>query len=505
MRKLSSFVFLFLCVMSFGSFSALGDGMRSFFEWDVADVSIYRHGADSALVDIRFDVMYDGVARNSAVVLQPYVIISGVRTDLIPVSFYSMSKDGSPQAVRRGGGPASRRPYEIVRVAGGPLGDIRSTSALGGFDFYEGIEVFVEVRECVRYEKETRVETRRIGEFTPLPCPVFRPRFFPLTVESGRYSGSRSVLTELELDFRPGSSVVDLSLGSNSEKVDRFVEGVRSVVMSPVTKVSEIRLEAFCSPVGACSVNEALLKSRLDNLWKVLSGRRAFARKAVSRHVAGEDWTGVSDWVSGNAWGRDSSVVSILEDGSLDDVSREEHLRKHHVFWDDLNEHVLPFIDRIECILTYTISSGAYVSDEERRRVYEKDMRLLSQRDFSLLLGSVETWSPTWYDMAFGFVEQFPECREALVNVFAGCMRLGSLNEASKYVSRLEEHSEFSDVRYYLAVWHMLQDNIMAADSLAGSLDDVRVEYRQLKEQVTAIREWRQSVSPWEKELFRKF
>lgn len=506
MRKLNFCLVVLMAVLSFRlvSASAPGDGMKSFFEWDVGDVSVYRHGSDSVLVDIRFDVKYDGVARNSAVVLQPYVMISGIRTDLIPVSFYSMSRDGTPQAVRRDGVSASRKSYEIAKVAGGPLGDIRSTSVLRGFDFYEDIEVFVEVRECVRYEKETRVETRRIAGFSPVPCPVFRPKYFPLSVEAGRYSGSRELVSVLDLGFRTGSSSVDLSLGTNGEKLNGFVDRVRSVVLSPVTKVSDIRLEAYCSPVGDRQANEFLLKKRLDAVCGALTERRAFSRKPVQRVVCGEDWAGVEEWVSGSAWSRDSVIASVLSI-PLDDVSMEDTLRNVYMFWDDLHEYLIPTMDRIECSMTCVILPDAYASDEERREAYEKDMRLLSQRDFSLLLSSVETWSPTWYDMAFGFVSQYPDCREALVNVFAGCMRLGSMNEAAKYLRRLEEHSEFSDVRYYLAVWHMLQDNVLAADSLAGSLDDVRVEYRQLKEQVTAIREWRQSVSPWEKELFRKF
>lgn len=484
---------------------AQGDRVKSIFEWDVGDISIYRHGTDSALVDIRFDVIYDGVARNRAVVLQPYVLVSGVRTDLIPVSFYSMSKDGTPQTVRRDGVSASRKPYEIVRVAGGPMGNIRSTSLFGGFDSYEDMEIFVEVSECVRHGKETRIETRKIARFSPVPCPVFKPKYFSLSVESGQYSGSRKLVSELNIDFKSGSSAVDLSLGENRYEIEKFVNDLRSVVLSSATRVSGLRLEAYCSPLGDRRDNESLLKRRLDCVWSMLSERRAFSKKPVQRIVRGEDWSGIGRWVSGNAWSRDSAIVSILADPSLDDAAREDSLRNRHWFWDDLHEHALSDIDRIECSMTCLIPPNAYSSDEERRKAFEKDMRLLSQYDFSLLLNSVEIWSPTWYDMAFGFVSQYPDCREALVNVFAGCMRLGSMNEAAKYLRRLEEHSEFSDVRYYLAVWHMLQDNVMSADSLAGSLDDVRVEYRQLKEQVTAIREWRQSVSPWEKEFFRKF
>ncbi len=489
---------LLLVMLSLPAASHAGT-MKSGFVWDVHDVTLERRGADSLYCHVALDILEDGVANRCAVVLRPYVVLDGEKRYVRPVSFYRLDNRGHRIRVRSDGMPASGDLGELDRVCGLSRGTLSLEGVVAGPGDADSVCVYVDVTEMRAKDRVTYEETRLVAVFTPTPPPDFYPDFPLLYVDDkDRYNFDRHVTVPLRVAFEDGKDVFKVSYDTNEGSVYEFMRQVAPIVSSSHTKVSEITLSGYCGIEGAASANLRRTQQRLSSVYSYLKGKGVFKKKAVKLDPVGEDWKMLQDWYATTSWHYDRSLNDIIF-GPASKDSKERNLKSAVTFWQYMEDNLFPEMERFECLLAY--SHLGYRSDDERWEAYNEDRRLLSPYDYSCLLKSLNAWSQGWYDVVFDFAEQYPLCKEALVDALAAMLYLGRLNQASDYFRYLSGPY----AAYYRAVWYMYSDRLQEAHDEAAGLDtSLNPAFRSLVDKIAVVYDWKQSVAPWDKRIIKK-
>lgn len=491
MRRLFVLVSLFISIVLHGA------GMKSAFLWDVTDVGIQRFGDDGLTVDIEFNILNDGIANKSAVVLQPYVLSAGKRTDFTPMSFYRLDSSGNRYRVRKNVAYASGLKSEIQKICGISKGRIPYQSSCLGVMDADSLEVFVEVTEWVASDKKNFTDKRKIASFVPSPCPEFYPDFFPVYVGRDRYGLNTFANISLRVMFDPSKgSVFDIRTGDNEADVYEFVEQVSDIIKSPHSNVNRVSLTYYTSIEGSASENQRIASSKLKSIHAYLKKQNLFGRVNVTTEAIGEDWSTVQDWFARTWWNNDRELSRIMYDPSMPKDVKERRMRENYDFWKSLDENVFDDIERMECYIEY--SYIPYDSNEDRWVAYYSGETVLSQYDYSCMLESQQMWSSGWYDIAFDFAQRFPLCREAQIDGLCAALSLGQMNEASKYVRNLGNDD---NSKYYKAVWLMYMGDIDGSYKMIESCGE-NPQYFNTRTQIKAIYDWNHNLSPWDKHIY---
>lgn len=497
MKLVKRLFFLFLLIAG----ACHARPMKSALLWDVTDVCLTRCGGDNIRLDIDFNVLDDAVASKSAVVLQPYLVAGGRKSVLRPISFYRLDGRGNRFRVRRAYDCASGVADEVSKVCGLSEGHLKYSDVADAFSDEDSVEVFVDVVEYRAMDKENFIESRKVACFYPMSCPEFYPDFFTVYVDDGEYPDGHYLDCTLNVTYDPKKKTTfDIRYEDNEGDVYEFVEAIKSVLDSPQTKVSSVSLKAYSGIEGPSRENFRVATARFNSVYSYLRKAKTFGRHKVSTRIVGEDWEGVYRWVRETFWANEKSVSDILFDSDMPDDVKEKRLCGEEPFWKNLEDFVFPELDRIECHIDYTLLP--YDSDEERWKAYNEDRTMLSQYDYCCLIKSLNMWSSSWYDAIFDFAEVYPLCGEAQIDGFAAAISLGHLNEAGKYLRFLPANQ---DTRYYRAVWLMYMGDISGSYELAKTLDRSNLRYENTVNQITAIYNWSQSLTPWRKTVYPRF
>lgn len=489
---------LFSLLLSAVSFVCGAAGtMRSAMQWDIVEA---RLAVDTAGVrlSMEIDMKNDAVAKKCAVVLQPYVMVRGVRTDLRPVACYRLDARGERYVVRSDTPYASGRADEASLVCGLSAGRFRHDSACPGVARGDTVVLYMETVEWRKTDRRTVTERRRLAEFVPEAMPEFYPDFFQVYVDEKEYRPLYTVTFPLRVSFDPKKNTTfNVSYEDNESAVYDFCEGLKGILLSSQTRVTAITLKAYSGIDGPSQENFNVARSRLSSVYSYLVKQNAFSRRSVTQRVVGEDWDGVRDWVKDTYWVNDAGVMRIIMDDDMPKDVRERRLRDIPAFWEDVDRHVLPGMERFECVVDYTLLP--YRDDDARWLAFNEGRGLLSQYDYSCLMRSMNLWSAGWYDVVFDFVERYPLCRQALVDAFGAALSLGHLNEASKYVRYA---SSDDDMIYYKAVWLMFMGDVDGSLKAVRSIRSDDAKYENTRRQIEAIYDWGHSGSPWTERVF---
>lgn len=476
-----------------------GAGMKSAFRFDALDVYLERRVGDSLYCRVKLDVLDDAVANRSAVVLQPYVLIDGLKRMIQPAAFYRLDSRGRRSQVRSNGLPASGQDDEVEKVCGLSRGEVVLSGTVDGSGAKDSIEVFVDVFEVRATDKVNLVESRRVALFIPAPCPAFEPEYVIRYVDDKeKYRFDRHLVSTLKVDFEEGKNVFKPDLGVNPGAFYEFEQSVTPVVTSPHTRVQDITLTAYTGIAGSVAANQTKMQSRLNSVYSYLKKKGVFGRKGVILKVGGEDWATLQSWFLTTSWHYDRSLNDIIF-GPASKDSKERNLRDCVTFWRYMEDNLFPELERFECTIRFSMVD--YADDTERWAAYNADKRLLSQYDFSCLLKTFPMWSQSWYELVFDFAEVYPLCREAQLDALAAVLSLGRLNQATDYMKYLSG----SDALFYHAVWLMMQGRVEEAYETALALDvNENDVYRALLSKISEIYRWNVSPTPWTAEVFRQ-
>lgn len=470
-------------------------GMRSAFRWEASDVHVERRDVDSVYCRVCINVIDDAVARGRAVVLQPYVLVDGVKLRITPASFYRLDGRGRRTKVRSGGLTASGAAHEVEKVCGLSKGVLELSGTIAGLDAGAPAEVRVDVYEVRATDRVTLAESRLAARLSPRPRPEFVPEYILRYVEDkDRYRFERHLTVPLLVDFEDGKNVFNADLGVNQGALFEFTKAVGPVVSSANTRVHEISLTAYCGITGSVASNNARMQARLNAVYAYLKKTGAFGRKAVGLKVVGEDWASLQAWFLTTSWHHDRRLDDIIF-GPASKDTKERNLRECVTFWRYMEDNLFPQLERYECAIRFSMAD--YADDAERWKAYNADKRLLSQYDYCCLMKSVTEFSQSWYDLAFDFADVYPLCREAQVDALAAVLSLGRLNQATDYLRYLSGQ----EATFYRCTWLMLQDRVEEAYELALTLEGQSEVYDELYAKISAINRWSSSPTPWDVEM----
>lgn len=488
MRAHSFFISLLLFILVCSSAT-----LKSGLQFKVEDVSLERIGQDSLMVSMTVEITDDAVASRCAVVLSPYVLQNDACIELDPITVYRLDSRGNRYNVRSDSEYASGVAAEMALVCGTAQGMHRYGCTIGGVSADGDVDVYMQVMECRSGDVVVMGDLRLLASFAPLERPVFSPDYFFRSVAEGEYSLMRSVSIPVDVLYESSKpSVFDAVFADNGRMLRSLGEEIRRYVGSPYTKVSSITMKCYTSIEGSEASNRRMASSRLNGVYNYLQSLGSFGRKSVRLLAVGEDWDGVRDWVSDTYWNNVMEVRNIVRNNDITADGKETLLRDMSLVWENMSERLFPSLNRIECVIDYELTP--LPDDAVRREAYEGDTFLLSQRDYSLIIQSLNVWSVAWYDAVADFESQYPLCRQAAVNAFAALLSKGDLNGASRF---LRYGDSDSDMLYYRMLWMMFSGDVDGAYDAAVQLQGKDAVYDTAIVQIMDIHEWKYSSHPW--------
>lgn len=472
----------------------------SSFRCDVSDVSLeLRDGGVCCQIDL--SVSDCSVARNSAVVLQPYMEVDSVRCALIPLAVYAVGRDGGMvdrSKVSPDGGNASGSVAEMS-VCAGMYGDRLSlSSVVTGLQSYNHVRILLrryEMRRGVCVYDGAEVP---VAEFTLHPVPVFTPQLFPvpLSVSDGQTKRFAKVVARPRYSADNG---LDMSDPVNVRCVSDFVTSVSSLLKSGNTRISSVRMYMYTGMEGLAGKNLSDARIRLQRFRSVPDVQKVFVRRNVQASAEGEDWPMLEEMLSDSFWKRNKEVFDILHDPLLSKDARKESLKKVRGLWDYLRRSVFPDLERIECQIDYLLMP--YADDGVRLAVFQSDPRLLSVYDFSCLLASVDFGSNAWVQFALQFAEQYPEVPEASLCAVQAYVFQKKYSDALQFLDRM---SDSADVRYMRLVCNVALENWNVVDELLVALDGCDASFIPTVSQARELSARLRDVSPWDKVMLKE-
>ena len=138
----------------------------------------------------------------------------------------------------------------------------------------------------------------------------------------GEPGGQPMQLVSNALYFERGSRVIKDSYMQNVSHWEKIRSGLADLGSDSVL------VEAYASPEGTISGNNALTQRRVDAVKEMLSKKLGVPASQITVRAMGEDWRGLRDNVAASYQGRDRDEVLRILDSSLSEEVKKSALRR---------------------------------------------------------------------------------------------------------------------------------------------------------------------------------
>lgn len=240
--------------------------------------------------------------------------------------------------------------------------------------------------------------------------------------------------------------------------------------------------------------NGSLCQRRLAPFVEILRRKGTFNGRKVTALSGGEDWEGVRAWVDASSWSGSKEADIIYRSGvSKDDVEKSV-MRNCPKLWEELAERCFPGLCRFDVNISFNTDGTG--SMESIWKAYRVDMRLLSPRDFWMVMGRFPVGSEEWLDIVMDGADTYPDNETLNLNAACALMQIGRFDRAVVYLRRFTQ-SERGKVAN--AMWLMGTGRHMAAYSLFEEVMSDDPEVRRMVRESRQIYDWMQDVLPWER------
>ena len=131
---------------------------------------------------------------------------------------------------------------------------------------------------------------------------------------------SQEIHTEICIDFRVNSTVIDFSYSDNADRMLEMVEFLRAVRQDSTITILEVSFCGSASPEGSYQLNRNLARGRLMALEKVIRKEVDIPDSLISRNDSYIPWDYLKAQIQDLELARKKEVIAILEeDGRLVD------------------------------------------------------------------------------------------------------------------------------------------------------------------------------------------
>lgn len=160
---------------------------------------------------------------------------------------------------------------------------------------------------------------------------------------------------QVQIDFRVGSSTIDLNYMSNLEQTVIIHKSINAVLRNPNAEIKRITLTGYASPDGGEVINEELANKRVLALKKDLQSTLDIDSSIVIVEWVGEDWQGLKKLVSYSQMPQAALVIDIIDNFPNVD-QRKVMLREIDggEVYDYMLTALFPMLRRVEYTIEYT-------------------------------------------------------------------------------------------------------------------------------------------------------
>ena len=480
MRKmLLTIVLIFLSILGVKAQSKV----RSALSWDIERASALIRD-EEVEITLSFVLINDAVERGAFVTLTPQVRWIDRTYDLTPLSVCGHDMKTAPKT-------------GMAVMTGKPGRKVEVVSTIPYNKDMNDFSISVMLTEH-RAGKEARGERRQVAIFNRKPKPQLSLETYLLEppVQSDR---QRKTVIPLRLKYAGAQdSELNLEEPVNYKAFDAFLGTCSTIIRDARTKVSLVTLSSYMSVEGDEQQNRRTAAARLKNVSSCLAHQKIFGRKKVTTGFSGEDWNSLERWFNESIWNDEESLRKIIEGNESHDIKEEKIRNEHSHIWNGMKASLFPEMERIECVMSYTVEEFSSVS--ELLDAYRTHPDFLSPNDYFRLLKAFEPHSYGWNEVILNCAKTWPQSWQSNINAAAMLIDIGRIHEAGIYLRRCPNND---DVKYLLAIQSLALGNEPMAQMLISQLSESRDEFRKARELIRSIEEWKENKSPWEVQLYR--
>lgn len=137
-----------------------------------------------------------------------------------------------------------------------------------------------------------------------------------LLLFSAEAAYSQENRTEIYIDFRVNSMVVDSAYSANATHIQEIIEFLRNIRENQTINIVEVSFRGAASPEGSDQLNRRLAKGRLSALEKFVRKEVDIPDSLITRSDCYIPWDYLKSQIEASDWLRKDEVLAILEEES---------------------------------------------------------------------------------------------------------------------------------------------------------------------------------------------
>lgn len=143
---------------------------------------------------------------------------------------------------------------------------------------------------------------------------------------------SQEIRTEIYIDFRVNSSVIDSAYATNADRMQKIVEYLRKIREDHTVNIVEISFRGAASPEGGDRLNRRLARERLAALEQFVRMEIDIPDSLITRNDSYIPWDYLKSQVATSNLPHKEKVLAILEDdASLKDYHTSNSFVDHRI------------------------------------------------------------------------------------------------------------------------------------------------------------------------------
>ena len=123
--------------------------------------------------------------------------------------------------------------------------------------------------------------------------------------------------TEICIDFRVNSTVIDSSYSDNATRMQEIIESLRAIRQDSTINIIEVSFCGAASPEGSYQLNRKLAQGRLSALEKFIRREVDIPDSLITRNDSYIPWDYLKSQIEDSGLIRKDEVIAILEEESL--------------------------------------------------------------------------------------------------------------------------------------------------------------------------------------------
>ena len=120
--------------------------------------------------------------------------------------------------------------------------------------------------------------------------------------------------TEISVDFRVNSTVIDFAYSGNIDRIQEIIDFLRAIRQDSTVNIVEVSFCGAASPEGSAQQNRRLARSRLEALEKIIRREVDIPDSLITRNDNYIPWDYLKSQIEGSDLVSKDKVIAILEE-----------------------------------------------------------------------------------------------------------------------------------------------------------------------------------------------